>query len=88
MGVTAFTFDDKDNLENQSYFSVSVGLGAKIALTQALGIRVGGRVMVPINFTGGGFYFGTGGGGVSGYGYVPILSGDVYGGLVFNIGKR
>ncbi len=91
LGVTAFIFDDDytpsgERLNNQAFFSASIGLGAKVDITEKIGLRVGSRFLIPINFEGVGFSFGSGGTSAGAYGYVPILMGDLHGGIVIKLG--
>lgn len=93
LGVTAFLFDDDytygdERLNNQAFFSTSIGIGAKVEITEKIGIRVGSRFLIPINFDGVGFSFGTGGTSAGAYGYVPVLMGDLHGGLVIKFGGK
>ena len=64
-------------------FSIALGGGLKIWMSDKVAIRLQGRLLLPIWFEGGGVYFGTGGAGVSVGGGVPILQGDLAGGLTF-----
>lgn len=91
LGVTAFLFDDDytysgERLNNQAFFSTSIGVGAKVNITEKIGLRLGSRFLIPINFDGVGFSFGSGGGSAGAYGYVPLLMGDLHGGLVIKFG--
>ena len=69
-------------LDNKTYFSVGVGGGVKLWLSDVIGIRIQARMLMPVTW--GGFYFGTGGAGAS-VGSA-MISGDVGGGLVFKLG--
>lgn len=85
IGATYFSFD-KSSSSNTAFFSFTAGLGAKVYINKRIGIRIGSRFMVPLDFTGGGFYFGTGGGGTYAYARVPVLQGDVHGGIIIRLG--
>jgi hypothetical protein len=77
------TIDDRRySVNSKTYFSVGVGGGVKLWLSDVIGIRLQARMLMPVTW--GGFYFGTGGGGAT-VGS-SIISGDVGGGLVFKIG--
>ncbi|NOY50098.1 MAG: hypothetical protein GXO88_06010 [Chlorobi bacterium] len=72
-------------------FSITAGLGVKIFFTERVGIILRGRLLMPLNFSGVGFYYGIGGGG-SGGGlslntYAPMIQGDFNGGLIFRLGN-
>jgi len=73
---------ERYSLNNKTYFSVGVGGGVKLWLSDVIGIRLQARMLMPVTW--GGFYFGTGGSGAT-VGSA-IISGDVGGGLVFKIG--
>lgn len=87
------TFAPKDNsyvdsdgqrylLDNKTYFSVGIGGGVKLWLSDFIGVRLQARMLMPVTW--GGFYFGTGGSGAS-VGSA-MISGDVGGGLIFKLG--
>ena len=77
------TFAPKEyGYNNKTYFSVGIGGGLKLWLSDVVGVRVQARMLMPVTW--GGFYFGTGGAGAS-VGSA-IISGDVGGGLIFKLG--
>ena len=84
-------FDPSGDISDQWYFSVSLGAGVKIFFTERIGIRLQGRFLMPMTFSGVGLYAGVGSGGVStGLGasaWSVIAQGDLTGGLIFVIGK-
>lgn len=59
-------------------FAFTLGAGANVFLnrTETLALHLHARMLVPVNFTGGGFYVGSGGSGVSVSGGIPTISGD------------
>lgn len=67
-------------------FTAALGAGAKIALSQKIGIRLQGRLLMPMDFTGGGLWFGSGGAGVAVYSNV-LWQGDFSGGIVIGLGE-
>lgn len=87
----AVYFSPQDNSIKDSWrFSVSLGGGAKIWLSDRIGIRLQGRLLMPLYFQGVSMYAGIGSGGSSsgvsvGAG-VPILQGDFTGGLIIAVG--
>lgn len=83
LGATWFS---ADNIDDVWKFSATVGLGVKIMFSERVGIMLRGRLMMPMTFGGAGFYFGTGGSGLSLNSYITPLQGDFNGGLVFKLG--
>lgn len=71
-------------------FAITLGGGAKIFFSEKVGIRLQGRLMMPMNFAGVGAYCGIGGGGsscgLSLNSWVPLLQGDFTGGLIIKVG--
>jgi hypothetical protein len=68
-------------------FAIGIGAGMKVMFTERIGIRLQGRLLMPMYFAGVGFYAGIGTGGASSglslnTGSV-IFQGDFQGGLVF-----
>ncbi len=68
-------------------FSVTVGGGAKIMFSEKVGLRLEGRLMMPITWAGGGFMIGTGGSGFYLGGGSAILQAGLSAGLVIALGK-
>ena len=65
--------------------SATLGLGAKIMFSQRVGLRLQGRLMLPMYFSGIGIYCGSGCGGGASFGvYFPQL--DFSGGIVIGLG--
>lgn len=77
--------------QDEWLFSLAAGAGLKIFFTERIGIRLQGRLLLPLIFSGAGFYIGIGPGGVSpGLGVSstsPIVQGDFQGGLIIALGK-
>lgn len=69
-------------------FSATVGLGVKVMFSDRIGIMLRGRLMMPMNFAGVGFYAGSGGSGLSMNSYVNPLQGDFNGGLIIKLGGK
>lgn len=67
-------------------FSATLGLGVKIMFSERVGIMLRGRLLMPMNFAGVGFYAGTGGSGLTMNSYVTPLQGDFNGGLIIKVG--
>lgn len=72
-------------------FSFSLQAGAKLYLTDLLGLRFQGRLLVPLHFQGGGIFCGIGTGGsscgVSIGSTSAIVQGDLSVGLIFQLGE-
>ena len=84
LGVTWFDMADYDS---RVLFSITAGLGAKIMLTERIGIMLRGRLMLPMFFGGVGFYAGGGGSGLTLNSYAALIQGDFNAGLVFKLGN-
>jgi hypothetical protein len=63
-------------------FAMTLGGGAKIFLSEKIGIRLQARLLIPVYFSGAGMYVGTGGGGLAVTGGIPALMGDFTAGLI------
>jgi len=78
------------NIQDSWRFSVSLGGGAKIWLSDRIGIRLQGRLLMPLYFQGVSMYAGVGTGGastgISVNSGVPILQGDLTAGLIIALG--
>ena len=90
--VGATWFQPKESgSQDEWLFSVAAGGGVKFFFNDRVGIRLQGRLLLPLIFNGAGFYFGIGSGGPStGVGVSstsPIVQGDFQGGLIIALGK-
>ncbi len=65
------TYSDKWN------FAMSFAGGVKLYASDKFGIRLQGRLLLPMYFSGGSMYVGTGGAGVAVGAGIPIVQGDV-----------
>jgi len=83
LGVGIYS-PEKQNYETNVFFTVSGLGGAKIYLSEKFGLRLQGRLLLPIYFGGLSFYCGTGGcgSGISGTGTVE---GELSGGLFIQL---
>lgn len=90
MGATVFSPKVSDYSDTWR-FSITLGLGAKLMITDRVGIMVRGRLMMPMNFGGVGGYYGVGSGGSGGGLYVDsyaaLIQGDFSAGLILSFGK-
>jgi hypothetical protein len=68
-------------------FSITLGGGAKFWLSDHIGIRLQGRLLMPLYFQGVSIYAGTGGTGMGIGAGVPIIQGDFLAGLIFAFGE-
>jgi opacity protein-like surface antigen len=91
IGIGATWFHPKDEGDDEWLFAMNAGLGLKYFFNDRIGIRLQARLLLPMIFNGGGFYFGIGTGGAStGVGVTsttPIVQGDFTGGLVIALGE-
>lgn len=85
LGATWFSSPDIDDVWK---FSATVGLGVKVMFSERVGIMLRGRLMMPMTFSGAGFYFGTGGSGLTMNSYVAPLQGDFNAGLIIKVGGK
>ena len=89
MGATWFegSAQDTDNSETVTRFAITLGGGIKIMPSDKIGIRLQGRLLMPMYFAGVGLWAGTGGGGASVNGGIPIIQGDLTAALVIRLGE-
>jgi len=66
-------------------FAMNFGLGAKVFLNDNIGIRVQGRLLLPLYYSGAGFYCGTGGCGGGVTASSTMVQGDFMAGLIIGI---
>jgi opacity protein-like surface antigen len=90
LGATWFNMLEED-IEDGWMFSMALGAGVNYFLTDKFGIKLQGRLLMPMYFAGMGMFVGIGGGGVStgvsANAWAPVVQGDLTGGLVFRMGK-
>ncbi len=88
-GVTWFQMKD-DYVDDEVVFSIALGGGLKVDLSDRIGLRLQGRLLMPMYIHGGGFFLGIGPGGPSsGISFNSTLltpQGDFTGALVFKLG--
>ncbi len=84
MGATVFS---PSGYGSQWLFSLGLGFGIEKTMNEKVSLKLTQRFLVPIQWTSGGFYFGTGGSGVSVGGGSSIIQGDTSLGLTFKLGK-
>lgn len=83
-GIVMFSPEDT-KYETNIYAAMNFSGGVKIYLSEKFGLRLQGRLLMPLYVSGGGFYVGTGGAGVSVGAGVPILQADLSAGLIIVI---
>ncbi len=87
--VGATLFDAKDATRNDEWLaSMTFGGGGKFDLSKSIGIRLQARILVPLIFSGGGLWVGTGGVGVGVGSYTPFVQFDLTAGLYIRLGGR
>jgi hypothetical protein len=84
LGV-GWTATNDQNWEDVTRFVVALGGGIKFFVSDRIGLRFQGRLILPINFAGLGYTFGTGGSGLTVVGAVPLVQGDLAGALIFRL---
>ena len=76
-----------DDIGDVTRFAIALGGGIKIMPSDKFGIKIQARMLMPLYFAGIGLWAGTGGAGVSVGAGVPILQGDITGGIVLRLGS-
>lgn len=71
----------ESNINEEWRFSVALGGGFKVNISDKVGLRFQGRLIIPMQFAGGSVYVGTGGAGVSVGTWTTFVEGDFMGGL-------
>lgn len=87
--IGATLFDAKDaSLSDEWLFSMTLGGGGKFDLSDKLGIRLQARMLVPLTFSGGGLWVGTGGASVGVGAWAPFVSFDFTAGIYIRLGGQ
>lgn len=84
LGATLFTPTD-GKYDDEWRFSIALGGGVKVDLSDKVGLRFQGRLLIPMVFEGTSVYFGTGGAGVAVGAYTAFVEGDFSGGIFFRL---
>jgi hypothetical protein len=84
LGATLFTPTDS-KYEDEWRFSIALGGGVKVYLSDKVGLRFQGRLLIPMVFEGTSVYVGTGGAGVAVGAYTAFVEGDFSGGIFFRL---
>ncbi len=72
-------------IEDVWKFSFTLQLGLKYYINDKIGIRIHGGMLVPVQYTGFGLYFGSGGASTGVTTSSTILQGEIGGGLIFRL---
>jgi len=84
----ATLFDAKDASRSDEWrFSVAFGVGGKFYLSDKFGIRLQTRLLMPLIFSGGGMWCGTGGCGVGVGAWTSIVQFDFTAGVFIRLGR-
>lgn len=81
LGAAMFDPDQK-TLGNEWFFAATLGGGAKVFLSERIGFRFHGRILLPMQFSGGGLWCGTGGCNIGVGSSTTILQFDLQAGLI------
>ncbi len=90
LGATWFHSYEEGQLQNaadNTMFSVTLGGGVKVMMSDKIGIRLQGRLLMPMYFSGLWLGVGTGGASLGAVSTIPILQGDFTGALIFRLGE-
>lgn len=87
LGATNFRLHSEPSSYNEWSFSVVLQGGVKIYLTDRIGLRLHARMLMPLQWGGFGFYYGSGGGGTSVNAGTYFVQGDVGAGLIIRLGN-
>jgi len=82
---TSRYWEKGDSKERQWFFSSEFGLGAKIFFNDYIGLRLQSSVTTPWVLTGGGMYWGYGGGGAAATFGIPLAHWDLSGGIIIKL---
>jgi opacity protein-like surface antigen len=84
VGATRFA-PKESGIKDDWRFSITLGLGANYHVTEKIGLRAGGRLLLPMFWGGGGFYCGTGGCGVGLGSRATFIQVDLSAGLFISL---
>jgi hypothetical protein len=87
--IGATLFDAKDATVSDEWLaSLTFGGGGKFDLSKNIGIRLQARILLPLIFSGGGLWCGTGGCGVGVGSWSPFVQFDLTAGVYIRLGGR
>lgn len=84
LGATLFT-PTEGIYDDEWRFSIALGGGVKVEMSDKVGLRFQARLMIPMVFEGTSIYFGTGGSGVALGAYTAFVEGDFSGGIYYRL---
>lgn len=85
IGITNFKLDSSPSSQNETAFCFGLQAGMNVYFSEILGIRVHGRLNMPLQFNGFGFYAGTGGSGASASASAYYFQADLGAGLIVRL---
>ncbi len=85
LGATCFENKEDIDWKNLWAFSAIIGAGFRIDINELIALRLQGRFMMPLQFEGAGFYFGSNGTDYELNSSVIALQGDFSAGLIFKL---
>jgi hypothetical protein len=90
LGWTTLNPDDPDepNRGNVTKFTIGLRGGVKFFISDRIGLFARVRMLLPVQWAGGGIWFGGGGSGTSLTVGSSIISGDVGGGIIISLGSK
>lgn len=86
LGATNFILKSTPTSYDEWSFSIALQAGAKLYLSDRVGLRLHARLLMPIQWGGFGFYAGTGGSGATASAGTYFIQGDVGAGLIIRLG--
>jgi len=87
--IGATLFDAKDATRSDEWLaSMTFGGGGKFDLSKSIGIRLQARILMPLIFSGGGLWVGTGGVGVGVGSWTPFVQFDITAGVYITLGGK
>jgi hypothetical protein len=86
LGLTIFN-PKESGLSSHTFSSVNFGAGVKALVGESVGIKLQGRLLVPVAFAGGTVWCGTGGCGLGYASYATIVQGDFSLGVFYRLDR-
>lgn len=86
-GAANIRVNDSDPSVDAWAFALTGQIGAKIYISDRIGLRLHARMLMPVQWGGFGFYFGSGGSGTSVNVGSYFLQGDIGAGLIVRLGN-
>jgi opacity protein-like surface antigen len=88
LGGLGTTIYSAKGYTSQWLFSIAAGLGVRVQMNPRTALRLQTRLLVPMRFTSGSFYFGSNGSSVSVGGGTAIVQGEATAGISILLGGR